>query len=136
MFTFSHIFKPSRKFRGSPSSKKHFRSKFPLFDIAASFGLNILKSDSLKRILIFPVSDFWDNFFPPVCNFSQEWSKYLQGLPYWFVILRKPRFPTRTIIWVKNRTCIFALGLAIWILTIGTNFEPRKMPKIINLCQN
>ena len=57
------------------------------------------------------------------CNKSLKTD--VQGLPYWFVILLRPRFSTRTVIWVKNGPCICSLGLAIGLLTFRMNFESR-----------
>ena len=49
--------------------------------------------------------------------------EYLQGLSYWSVILRKPRWPIKTVYWVKIGACVCSLGRGICLSTFGMDFK-------------
>ena len=52
---------------------------------------------------------------------------FVQGLLYWFVILRKPRWPTKTVRWVKIRVCLCSLGRGIFFFNLWNGFQTWKM---------
>ena len=53
---------------------------------------------------------------------------HVQGLLYWFVILWKPKWPTKTVHWVKIGACVCSLGRGICLLTFGMDFKLNGWP--------
>ena len=67
------------------------------------------------------------NFITQYSNKTLE-NYLIQGLPLWFVILWKPRMPTKTVHGVRNMICVCSLGMAICDFTFRMNFELRGWP--------